>query len=547
MNHPATSRLVHLVDLMREKSISRIEMAELEELLQDENHLEEYVQLMAMDSMWTASFANEGADNLDHLFPHPANRHTHVPSYGRWFWGGIAAAITIGITGFWALKQASENQVTDRQPIVPNKNTNTPSHGAKPMISGHIGLDAGERDKYSVGTPLEDTRMVITKGLMEVETAHGDRLIIEAPASFSLIDHKQFHLDYGKITIRSYNKSHPITVSYGDGYRILANGMCALAISQDSPDAPEVCAIRGDALIRSRNPALKLRVAEHESIRHIPDGHVKTITFNGDEFFRQLPQQDLAWVSSYDQGETVDWINPNDPAYAKLLSFAGKDGQSLNQRYGLAKARTLSIDVSDLVWKPGNYRAILKWIQGTDAMIIEKIQLYHQGQLVSEDVHTAKTGLHYNTHNHIYQVTIPSKNFARNNWEIRATVKGAIRDDGRLPEESKGMLHFAHREDLAITPEDCIGDWEYHFDGDTFMRRIRPDGSITLFKNGKKLKGYTGHWHLKEDILRAYTQPGTPMELHMIRGKDTLIFLDRPYNSAKRIPPANPSDLQQRG
>lgn len=536
MNHPATSRLVHLVDLMREKSISRIEMGELEELLQDENHLEEYVQLMAMDSMLTASFANEGADNLDHLFPHPANRHTHVPSYGRWFWGGIAAAITIGITGFWALKQASENHITDRQPTITN-NTDQPSHGAKLMISGHIGLDAVEREKYSIGTPLEDTRIVITHGLMEVETSHGDRLIIEAPASFSLIAHNQLHLDYGKMTIGSYNESHPVTVSYGDGYKILAHGMCALAVSQESPDEPEVSVIWGDALIRSSNPALKLRVAAHESIRHTAVGNVKTIPYNGDKFFRQMPQQDLAWVSSYDQGETVDWINPNDPVYTKIISFAGKDGQSLNQRYGIAKAKTLSIDVSDLVWKPGNYRAILKWIQGTDAMIIEKIQLYHQGKLVSEDVHTGKTGVHYNTQNHIYQVTIPSKNFVRDNWEIRATVRGTMRDDGSLPKESKGILHFAHWEDLAITPKDCIGDWEYHFDGNNFVRRIRPDGSITLFKNGKKLKGYTGHWHLKEDILRAYTQPDTPMELHMIRGKDTLIFLDRPYNNAIKLSP----------
>lgn len=59
---------------------------EVEELLQDESLMEEYIRLMAMESMLSVSFHNEGEERLKHLLRprHPEHARSH--QHGRWAW-----------------------------------------------------------------------------------------------------------------------------------------------------------------------------------------------------------------------------------------------------------------------------------------------------------------------------------------------------------------------------------------------------------------------------------------------------------------------------
>ena len=158
------------------------------------------------------------------------------------------------------------------------------------------------------------------------------------------------------------------------------------------------------------------------------------------------------------------------------------------------------------------------------------MQIYRDGELVAEDVHTGKTGSHSNTESHIYDLSIPKVGFRRGGWELRAQVRGIVRRNGDSPKFTEGVLYFGDRKDFGATNEEFIGAWHYQFDGRTYVREIRPDGTVTLFAEGKEHT--TGRWSMNNGLLHA-TMNGIT-EAHMLRDKRTLIFVDRPYNNATR-------------
>lgn len=536
MYHSTSSRLSHLTELMREKTINRVQLAELEDLLQDESNMEEYIRLMSIDSMLAASFDNGGADTMEHLFPHPAQKPVQTTSQSPWFWGGIAAAITLGITGFWILKEAAERTNSNGQIAAqtdPADTDDTPRAFA--IAKGGIGLSPADHSLYTNGAALKNTTNILTSGILEVVTPNGSNIIVEAPASFAMKGPNSIQLNYGSMYVDAPSKFESVSIYYNNGYHIRAGKEFAITVSEKLTERPEISSLRGNTLIQSNLSSSPITVSENESIQHLPDGQTQTVPYNGGHYFRHLPQQDLVWTRTYDKGEKVSWISPNDPRYTKIVAFNNSDGQSTNRRYGISQAKSISLDVSGLVWQPGEYRAILKWVSGMDAMIIEKVQLFHDGALVSEDVHLGKTGDHKNTHNHIYRLSIPPEKFQRGDWEIRASVRGALRTDGTLPKWTKGVLYFGSEVSLGASKNDYVGDWEYHFNGKTYIRRFEPNGRVAILHDGGTREGSIGHWKVKNNILHAYFNGSSIEELHMLRDKHTMIFLDQPYNNATKI------------
>lgn len=540
MNRSSSSRLTHLVDLMRQNNISRIQMAELEELLQDDAHMEEYVNLMAMDSMLHASFANEGAHSLDHLFPvtpAPTPEPLPGPYSGKWFWGSIAAAVVLGGLGFWALTQMA---LREKNPEDPNISI-AASSDDEATVSDHatitnwIGLTASDQKRYSSNYDLHKGYLTLTSGLLEITTPNQSRLIVEAPARFRMQEPNQVDLGYGKIAVKSRNKFQSVIINYADQYYIRGGESFAISLPKETPDTPEVSSLRGNIRVRSHASDETMLIAEYESMR-FHNREATTVPFKGDSFMWHIPVlHDITWISNYDRGEKIQWVKPNDPNYIKNISFTDKNGYNLNQTYGLTKAKTLTINVNDLVWAPGNYRAVLKWIRGADAMIIENIQLYHHDKLISEDIHIGKTGTHSNTLDHIYHLKIPKEDFKRGGWTVRAKVRGIMKSNGTLPQQTEGVLHFGHQESFAAQPKDFIGSWEYRHNGSTYVRKVYPNGMLTLYSNGVQT-GINGQWKVVDDILHVrFNNSSRITERHILRDKQTLLFIDQPYNNAVQI------------
>ena len=104
-----------------------------------------------------------------------------------------------------------------------------------------------------------------------------------------------------------------------------------------------------------------------------------------------------------------------------------------------------------------------------------------------------------------------------------------------LPELTKGVLYFGNEVSLSATESDYVGDWEYHFNGRTYTRRLEPNGRIVILHDENKREGSVGRWEVKNNILHAYFGNSSVEELHMLRDKRTLIFLDQPYNNATKV------------
>ena len=69
----------------------------------------------------------------------------------------------------------------------------------------------------------------------------------------------------------------------------------------------------------------------------------------------------------------------------------------------------------------------------------------------------------------------------------------------------------------------------YQYDGRSVVREVKADGTIAI-DGGRGI--YTGHWWVDDDLLHASVNG--EVELHMLRDKRTLIFLDRAYKNATR-------------
>jgi len=519
---------------MRQKSISSTELEELETLLHDEDNMAAYVQQMAMDSMLAASFSNEGAEAVTLLSQGRTSFHTGASKRHQWFWAisGAAAAIMVMIiigNEPWNTKKSSRTADVQGE-VLEEKNE------PRPTITSASGVSSRDRERFLIGELLPEEVFQLGSGLLEIKTHNGSRIIIEGPASFQMKSSAALHLNHGKVCVTSPSKFKSVAVTFSENKLIRGGLSFAVHVPTDDSEPREVCSFRDTIMLNSQDDDTKIAIAENESLNLLANDTSKTVPLKQYHFFRNIPQQDLAWNSTYDINEPISWMTPDDPNFSKIISFNKDSGQPQIGSYGITAAKTLSIDVSHLVWKPGGYHAVLKWIRGTDAMIIDQIQLYHRGDLVSEDVHTGKTGTYSNTKNHIYHLDIPAENFEKNGWEIRAKVRGAMRGNGELPRETEGILHFVSKESAAATEADCVGSWEYHFDGDTYMRKFYPNHRVSLYKNGQALKAYTGKWWLREGLLYATLTPSAHVvEIHMLRDKRTLVFLDQPYNNAMKV------------
>ncbi|MCU0781729.1 MAG: hypothetical protein MUF04_11590, partial [Akkermansiaceae bacterium] len=202
----------------------------------------------------------------------------------------------------------------------------------------------------------------------------------------------------------------------------------------------------------------------------------------------------------------------------------------------------LELDVSHLIWKSAEYRAVFKWISGHDAVVIRDVELRHNGTVVAADPRTGQTGLLLHVKDNLFDLTVPPGRYQPGRWSLHVTLTQLPRTGGmaryRGAVNSAGIMLFEEGLVKRAQAADFIGRWEYAYAGARFVRHFHADGTITVTRNGHRdPKAFAGcTWWVDSGILHAEVPGGDGLvELHALRDRDTLIFTNRAFGNATRL------------
>lgn len=474
-----------LIDrLLDEGGLSRTEMARLEELLETPGHLAYYLAVTTQDGLMPEALASTTVA---------------LPRARRiaWWWpaAGAAAAGLVFFIGFWTGRRPETRiaQAAQAQGVA--------------RITGLVGVewDANAAPDLS-GAAGKSQRLAFRTGLAELTYANGVRVTVEGPADLTVTGNNTARLDAGRMVAAVPKGAEGFTVDYAGGkvvdlgtefgLDLTAAGKTELGVFEGEvelhrPDSPVLSLLKNQAVVLE--PGAKEAKDE-----------VSAIPLNRDKFVRQIPNRDFRWE-----------VNSAGPMQVEF-------------------------DVSHLVWKGGSYRALFKWMQGGDAVRVRKVELCRDGMPVVMSSHEGVTGELAYVRDNLVELDLAQKQFQRGRWTLRATLEAYPRTAAVLrlnpPYRSLGIMQFEEGLVSKATAADFIGRWEYRYAGAKFVRQINADGTIAFFKDGKiDPSGFPGGtWKVEQGVLRLMDPVRKLHEDHVLRDRDTLIFVSQPYDYAHR-------------
>jgi hypothetical protein len=101
--------------------------------------------------------------------------------------------------------------------------------------------------------------------------------------------------------------------------------------------------------------------------------------------------------------------------------------------------------------------------------------------------------------------------------------------------DSSGIVQFEEGLVSGASDRDFIGSWSYNHLGARYIRQFHLDGSASLVMNGVlQLEASTGsRWRVEDGVLLVRWADHYYEESHVLRDRDTLIFINQPYSNAR--------------
>lgn len=519
---PPTSRLRHLVDRRLADTITRIELAELEEALRDPAALDYYLRTTEIE----AALRHLHADNQPQLVEPASLPVAQPPSDHRLLLASAAALVVLLAAGAIAFALRS-NDAFVRIPDTVSRPTT-----AAAKVVRQIGSPGDLPDTIRTGDHL-----TIGPGLVEIAFHTGAIVLLEGPARFSVTTPSTTRLDSGRCVVRVPYSGPALQVVTPHG---TVSGIQA-EFAVDVPETGEsvnVGVFHGRAHLSGASGNRRVAIAPRHALQHSGGDEFRSIAFPFESFHRRFPSNELAWSAPPDSFDPT----------------------------------TIHHDLTGLVWGAGTYRIYFRWMHGSDALIIQSAELLLDGNPITADVHDAITGDHHHTRDNSYLVVIPEGAYQKGTWSLRTTVHTNPRkvEHVQLPEDAlsnrQEILHAddprlrAARERIfrtlttdpdshgvllidrgpAATTADFCGDWNYTYNGRHFRRTFLPGGTARFTDDGIAQNNFDRSTWTAEDGILTLTirdpQSGAfqCIERHLLSNQNTLIFLDRPYRNASR-------------
>lgn len=507
MNTP-NPELRDLIDRMIEQGgLSRSEMGRLEELMRDPAALSYCCEILLQESLMPEALATmESA--LGHVECHaPPARPRLKERLARLLPLAAAAGIAF-IAGMLAANHRSPAPVAKVSPRPAEITTDTTAR-----VTGMMGVVWENDSLPSIADGSVNAQRVAFKtGLVELTYASGVRVTLEGPADFTVADATSGKISTGKLVAYVPKGAEGFTVDYGNGQVVDLGTEFAMELGADGKmelgvfDGEVELHLPGDTpLLLNRSQAMVHDRSAEEQLRPVP--------FDRTKFVRELPNRDFPW--SIQSAEPVE----------------------------------LEIDVSHLIWKSADYRAVFKWISGKDAVIIRGVELRHNGKVAAADPRSGTTGALLHVKDNLFDLTVPSGTYQPGRWTLHATIVQMPRTGGMTryhgPVDSSGIVLFEEGMVNRAQADDFIGRWEYSYAGARFVRQFHADGTVTLTMNGKRQpKAFANcAWWVDKGILHAEIPDGNGLvELHALRDRDTLIFTNRAFDNATKLEDAPRDD-----
>lgn len=493
MNPPPPSpELRKLIDQVLDgHPLDRIQSAQLETLLADDQALDYYLQMTRQEVLLPRALCG---------LP-PARRPqsaSGIVSFPFQRIAKIAALIALGLGAGFLIGTRMNPETT------PASADMEPS-GAR--LTGLVGVE-WENDHMpdQVSGGKAPDRLFFRTGLAELTYANGVRMTVEGPADLTITGPDSARVDKGKLVASVPKGAEGFTVDY-EGGKVVDLGT-EFAFSTGLGEATELGVF--DGLVELHRPdsdVLSLVANQAIQIPRENSRGVSSIPFDREKFVRRIPTRDFRW---------------------HVTSHAPLE---------------VEFDVSHLVWKSAEYRAVFKWMQGPDAIHIRDVTLLLDGEPVARNPKVGTTGSLQGVRDNIFQIDVPSGVFKRGRWTLRATLNTMERRDHtltqNLPVHSVGIMQFEEGLVTQATAEDFLGTWRYHHEGRQFERTFFPDGSLQLTINGEPSSGPLSRqrWFIENGRLLIPIQFGSTVayEVHLLRDAETLIFASNPYANAKKI------------
>ncbi|MCW1924323.1 FecR family protein [Luteolibacter arcticus] len=370
-------------------------------------------------------------------------------------------------------------------------------------ITGMLGV---AWESHAAGMPMSFSAAAaetgVETGLVELTFASGTRAVIEGPASFRVLGSNALNLSRGRLVADVPKGAEGFTVEYPDGTIVDLGTEFGVEVMAGGRSA-NFGVFRGEIEYHPRHGSgRKVLLRENHAVT-AEDGEVVSVPFQLEKFTRRLPSREFAWqLSDSSRGEVLEY------------------------------------DVSHLIWHPGRYRAICKWMTGARGFAIAGAELLLDGKLVARDRHAGFAGVVPRTQANSYDLVVPDHAYHRGHWTLR--VHGGL--DSKpvaSPDSSSGVVLLEDGLALSAAESDFTGTWEYMHDGKVFRRTFAPGGTASLTIDGEPYIGFeTATWTAAEGYLHLDVPTGGSSrtdELHFLRDARTLVFVNLPYRDARRV------------
>lgn len=509
-NYVPPAALRKLLDaLLADGYLSREDTARLEQYLEEPAALRYYNEIAMQEALLPQVLESAGAELVraeSGAVKWMGRLAGMVPRLA-----GAAALLAIGLLLGFALPFGGRNQSGEGAVSGASEPGKAQEQVVHARITGMLGI-RWSRDSASDGGVLHDfsksDRLVFESGLVELSYDNGVRVMLEGPADYRITGRETGQLEYGKLVAMVPKGAEGFVVNYPGGH-ILDLGT-EFAVDLDRQGDMKLGVFDGEVVLNLANEEpLSLVRDQAVEFNTARTGALVEVPFDRERFVRNFPSRDFRWL-----------INQSQP-------------------------QQVYFDVSHLIWKPGQYHAVFKWIEGLDAVEIRDVELRRNGEPVARTTHQGICGHLRYTHNNQFALLIEPGELERGaRWEVVATLSPHPRyrnlkdvSIAEVPLQSQGIMQFEEGLIENATAADFIGKWGYHHAGHRFVREFHADGTISLWLNGVPQNEYFAgcRWFVEDGILYATQPKNSLLEGHALRDRSTLLFTNRPYHNARRV------------
>ncbi|MGC4013355.1 MAG: FecR domain-containing protein [Luteolibacter sp.] len=507
---PPTPELRKLVDqLLDEREMSRVDTSRLEDLIRDEDAMRYYAEMVTHEAMMEDAL--DGITGVKRKRPGNVLRFPLV----KVALGAAAAAVVFAAGFFSRPPEVIRVEMAAKVPKLapeaePEPDPSDPPEGSEPSLPLMISYDPPARITGLTGVEWADggepdlleshgqvRQLSIRTGLVELTYSSGVRVTLEGPVDYSIVDETSGRLTMGKLVAYVPKGAEGFHVDYAKGRVVDLGTEFAMDVHEDGKT--ELGVFEGK--VQLHVPGQDVRLLQvNQALMHDEKAEdvVSSIPLDRDKFVRRMPARDFRW---------------------EVTSGAPKQ---------------FEVDVTHLIWKSGTYRPVFKWMQGPASVEVRNVMLLRDGVEVCRADGRGATGPPRRNlvADNLFTLPVASGQYEPGRWTLRATLRPVGGGS-----QCVGIVQFEEGLITTATEADFIGTWRYFYGGIEHKRQFMPDGTMRFYKGGRLATEnfVNGHWHVTDGILYQEVPEGGFMETHALRNKDTLIFVNRPYDNAVRV------------